>query len=299
MKETGIALLLSSTVLGLFLFIPLSPQPEQAAAVTTPVKSGAYGDVAIAGKAAVVYDLLTDEILYEKNADAQLPLASLTKVLTVYAATRMFEPSTPITVSQEAAAVEAPRALSAGDTLAFSDIARLTLTGSLNDGAAAIAQAVSAAAKKSTDAALASATSALGLSTIFAVNGNGLDENESFAGGYGSARDIAILAGTLAREAPDIAGATTEQSATAVSKSGKRFTVQNTNPTVIHTTRLLFSKTGFTDLAGGNLAVVFDAGVNHPVAVVVLGSTQTERFTDVQALISSTLAHFAGLSAIE
>jgi D-alanyl-D-alanine carboxypeptidase len=57
---------------------------------------------------------------------------------------------------------------------------------------------------------------------------------------------------------------------------------------------MLLSKTGFTDLAGGNLAIVFDAGVNHPVAVVVLGSTEDSRFTDVSELVGATLAHFAG-----
>ena len=60
---------------------------------------------------------------------------------------------------------------------------------------------------------------------------------------------------------------------------------------------LLRSKTGFTDLAGGNLAVIFDAGMNHPVAIVVLGSTQSGRFTDVKTLMAATLAHFANLPA--
>jgi len=55
---------------------------------------------------------------------------------------------------------------------------------------------------------------------------------------------------------------------------------------------ILLSKTGYTDLAGGNLVVVFDAGINHRVAVVVLGSTQTARFTDVEKLIHATLASF-------
>jgi D-alanyl-D-alanine carboxypeptidase len=57
----------------------------------------------------------------------------------------------------------------------------------------------------------------------------------------------------------------------------------------------MMSKTGYTDLAGGNLAVVFDAGIGHPVAVVVLGSTKEERFTDVQRLVRATSAQFAGL----
>ena len=44
-------------------------------------------------------------------------------------------------------------------------------------------------------------------------------------------------------------------------------------------------QTGFTDLAGGNLAVVYDASINYPIIVVVLGSTYDNRFDDVVALI--------------
>jgi D-alanyl-D-alanine carboxypeptidase len=57
---------------------------------------------------------------------------------------------------------------------------------------------------------------------------------------------------------------------------------------------LLLSKTGYTDLAGGNLVIVYDAGINHPIAIVVLGSTEDGRFTDVSQLIAATLAHFGG-----
>ena len=58
------------------------------------------------------------------------------------------------------------------------------------------------------------------------------------------------------------------------------------------------SKTGFTDLAGGNLALVFDAGIEHPIAVVVLGSSKKERFTDASALVAAAFAHFAGVESL-
>ncbi len=48
------------------------------------------------------------------------------------------------------------------------------------------------------------------------------------------------------------------------------------------------SKTGFSDLAGGNLAVVYDAGINHPIVAVILGSTYTDRFIDMVELIKAT-----------
>ena len=51
----------------------------------------------------------------------------------------------------------------------------------------------------------------------------------------------------------------------------------------------VLGKTGFTDLAGGNLAIVFEAGPLYPIAVVVLGSTAEDRFTDVEKLVWATL----------
>ena len=62
---------------------------------------------------------------------------------------------------------------------------------------------------------------------------------------------------------------------------------------------MLLSKTGLTDLAGGNLSLVFDVGIGHPVAVVVLGSTKSARFTDGVELVHATLAHFAGVESLQ
>jgi D-alanyl-D-alanine carboxypeptidase len=92
--------------------------------------------------------------------------------------------------------------------------------------------------------------------------------------------------------------ATTRSSAQASSEGGTSFSVKNTDPFVGTLPRLLLSKTGYTDLAGGNLSLVFDAGINHPIAVVVLGSSKNERFTDGTALVAATIEHFADISSI-
>jgi D-alanyl-D-alanine carboxypeptidase len=73
-----------------------------------------------------------------------------------------------------------------------------------------------------------------------------------------------------------------------VSEDGFIHTAENTNKQVYSFPGLLGSKTGYTDYAGGNLAVVFDAGLNHPIAVVVLGSSLDGRFTDVRKLVDAT-----------
>ena len=61
------------------------------------------------------------------------------------------------------------------------------------------------------------------------------------------------------------------------STTGTVHTLANTNPDTTQIPGLLMSKTGYTDLAGGNLVIIFDAGIDHPVAIVVLGSTRDDR----------------------
>jgi len=307
MREAGIALIFASGILAFFLFVPVgansrnltSPTPEGVGAPTLDVGAAdAFANVPLEAKAAIVYDLATGETLYERNANAQLPLASLTKLLTVYAAVSTFPPQTLITIPTSVARVDAPRAFAIGQQFTLADLSRLTLTASLNDGAAAIAEATAAQENRSQSLMLAGAAASLGLSQTYAVNGSGLDVSTAISGGYGSARDLARLAGALVAKAPAIAGATTQEFAQATSAGGTSFKVKNTDPMIDTFPRLLLSKTGYTDLAGGNLALVFDSGIGHPIAVVVLGSSQKARFTDGSALVSATLAHFAGVTSL-
>ena len=302
MREAGIALLFSSSILALFIFIPPLFAKEQSAPPITAAVAvavpNAFVAISLEAKAAIIYDLATGETLYAKNADDQLPLASLTKLLTVYAALDKLSPNTPITISSSAAQLEAPRAFSVGQTFALADLARLTLTASLNDGSIAIAEATATLENRPQSEMLAGAAAALGLSQTYALNGSGLDVNASVSGGYGSAYDLARLAGALVEQSTAIAEATTKSSAQAVSKEGRSFKVINTDPMINTIPHLLLSKTGYTDLAGGNLALIFDSGIGHPIAIVVLGSSQKSRFTDGSALVAATLAHFAGIASL-
>ncbi|MFZ2500381.1 MAG: D-alanyl-D-alanine carboxypeptidase [Minisyncoccia bacterium] len=300
MREAGFALIFASCLLAIFLFVPTTPAKKNppAVAVALPVAPDAFAHVPIEATAAVVYDLATGQVLYAKNADAQLPLASLTKLLTVYAALVELSPNTPITIPVTVTQLDAPRAFSAGQIFSLSDLARLTLTASLNDGAAAIAMATAERGNRSQSDMLAGAAGALGLSQTYALNGSGLDVSTAISGGYGSARDLALLAGALVKKNPSIAAATTQSATHGTSLGGTSFSVKNTDPIIGTIPRLLLSKTGYTDLAGGNLALVFDASIGHPIAVIVLGSSKKERFTDGTMLVAATLAHFAGVASL-
>lgn len=298
-RERGLGLLLGSAVLALFIFMPSASSQTAPAAVTpAPQAPDAFAGVSIEAAAAIVYDLASHEVLYEKNAHAQLPLASLTKLLTVYAALAELSPDTPIEIPESATKLESPRAFLKGQTLSLYDLARLTLTASLNDGAVAMTEATAARHNLSQNAMFAGVASSLGLSQTYALNGSGLDVSATVSGGYGSAHDLALLSGALVTKAPDIAAATTLRSVQATTKEGTSVRVSNTDPIIDSIPRLLLSKTGYTDLAGGNLVLVFDAGIRHPVAVVILGSSRQSRFSDGSTLVAAALAHFAGVASL-
>jgi D-alanyl-D-alanine carboxypeptidase len=73
-------------------------------------------------------------------------------------------------------------------------------------------------------------------------------------------------------------------------KSATSTVITNTN-TILKDFPIRFGKTGFTDNAGGNLAVVLQKDErSHPYVIVVMGSTQDKRFEDVSKLASTTLS---------
>lgn len=298
-KEAGVTLLIASGILGFFIAVQTIVHPSlKPDGVAAPEIPNAYANVKLVAKSAIVYDLATNETLYAYNTEAQLPLASLTKLLTVYAALAELSPNTPITVPAEALKLDTPRAFNEGQIFSLADMARLTLTASLNDGAYAIARATAQRQGRSEAEMLAGAAASLNLDQTYAVNGSGLDESTLVSGAYGSAHDLAILAGALLQEAPQIAYATTQPTASAVSVGKTLIKVSNTDPVVETVPHVLLSKTGFTDLAGGNLVLVFDVGIDHPIAVVVLGSSKKDRFTDGTALVNATITRFADLAAL-
>ena len=273
-----------------------APQPKTVEQAVE--KPNVYEKVTISAKSAIVYDLKTGEVLYAKNAETQLPLASLTKLLSVYAASLALGTDAPVTMSAHALSQEGDNGFTQGETFSFNELAKLALVASSNDAAEAIAETAVKIRAETRESLLASAASALGLSQTYAVNGTGLDENGTVSGGYGSAHDIAILAGEFLKRIPEIAHATLDPTVTAVSRKGESYTLKNTNPDVEHMTGLMLSKTGYTDLAGGNLAIVYDAGIDHPIAIVVLGSTRDERFLDVEELVEATSQYFVSLDLL-
>lgn len=263
--------------------IPGNAAPEVASgacAKTVP-------DVSFTAKAAYAVDLTTGKPLYADNADSQLPLASLTKLMTVATALDSLSSGDTITITPAALAPEGDAGFVVGERWKAADLVAYTLMVSANDGAHALALAASAKGGATPDTFIAGMNvkaRSLGLFESYFLNDTGLDLSSTTAGAYGSARDVAALIAYLVKDHPDAIEGTRDAAGAFVSLSGLRHTAENTSFVGSELSGALAQKTGYTDLAGGNLAVVFEPLPGRPVAAVILGSTKDGRDEDMRAL---------------
>lgn len=285
-----------------FRFIPLMVGLGFGAALSIPIYAEqkielpratlAYcstSDVApiILGKAAYVYDVESGLALYEKNGLAQLPLASLSKIMTVFAALETLDPNEEVIITDDAFLPEGDWGFKRNEAWLAKDLAAFTLIESSNDGARAL---MLAAAEKlgmsGADFIEAMNRRARGLDLYqtYFLNETGLDLSSSTAGAYGSARDMAHLVAHIALFAPDRIERSTLSSALFTSMSGRSQEAENTTLLAASYGAAIGSKTGYTDLAGGNLAFMYEPVPGRPVVIAVLGSTREGRAEDVRAL---------------
>jgi len=281
-----------------FLWLPSWPavSPPVVAAETAPVKTDPaafFANLNLEAKAVMVWDVENRQVLYESNADQQLPLASITKIMTALVAADIFADSDLITISPSALAGGSNAGLLEGDTWTFKDLIDYKLTTSSNGASSAIAEAANQKTNNDFITRMNSTASTLGLDKTYFINATGLDVGELYGGSYGSARDIAILLSHIITRKPDLMTATTKSSINRTSQSGRTYTGKNTNDILNQIPGLLASKTGYTLAAGGNLAIAFDAGLRQPVVIVVLGSSLDGRFRDVLKLTGATFNYFS------
>lgn len=289
---TANSFLLSSNEATARVVEPTTTKQSPAPALSDP--DGFFRNLNLSAEAAYVYDLTTEKVLYSSNHNEQLPLASITKLMTALVAYELLTEDTQVSIDETALRQDGLSDFLTGETFNPRSLSDLVLVSSSNDGAYALA----AAAGKQLDnndpaAAFVQAMNIkaadLGMEQTYFLNPSGLDVSPTEAGSYGSAADVALLMEYIVRTYPSLLRATTKPFITEQSATGYVHEAPNTNYYVDSIPGLLGSKTGYTELAGGNLTVAFNAGLNHPVVVVVLGSNRHSRFTDVLALTDATI----------
>lgn len=279
---------------------------EKNTVTQTPVVTKApdpFAHINISAKSALVYDIRTGNVIYARNAKERLPLASLTKVLTMVTAIQMLPPGTTITINEEALNTDGDNGLYLNEKWSLSDLINFSLVASSNDGAEAIAGAAGAFANpsKPVDPSAISEqdfvqemnkTALLaGMTNSIFYNASGLDVSATTSGGYGSAEDMTNLMAFALKHYPSILADTKYPTLSVTSLNGITHTIQNTDPILNTVPGIIASKTGYTDLAGGNLTIVMTPGLDDPISITVLGSTYDGRFSDMQTLVNATMTY--------
>jgi len=294
-----------ATVL-LFLFIIsliFNPKTQKR---DTPILSESasqpFSAIAINAKAVYIYDIRTDTVLFAKNENSRLSLASLAKIMSSLVAEDLGPLSSIITISGEALQATGDGGLYRDEKWFLEDILDFSLLTSSNDGIRAVALTLGALSRvnASTEEIINDFVgemnrkdSELGLKNTYYWNETGLDESATKGGAYGTAKDMSTLLEYVLINKPELMAATGEVKASFSSINNYLHVAKNTNGIANEIPGLIASKTGFTDTAGGNLVFIFDPELGRPIIVSILGSTEKGRFEDAQKLVKAIMEYIS------
>ncbi len=256
-----------------------SPFPTE---LQTPTPSTTAPPVTAA--AAIVEDMTTGQVLYEKNPDAERSLASTTKIMTALLTLERSSPRDIVTVGADAA--EQGRAgagfselgLQEGERLSVENLLLALMLQSSNDAAIALADHVSGSVDRFV-AAMNHRARTLGLRHTVFFSPNGLDDR-----GHSTAREMAAITreAMATRGFRQIVG---QEFATIPAPSGSDRHVENRNVLLWLYRGATGVKTGYTSAAGFCLVATATRD-GRGVAAVVLGAPTTEdSFDDAAALL--------------
>jgi D-alanyl-D-alanine carboxypeptidase (penicillin-binding protein 5/6) len=231
-----------------------------ALALAAPVLAG---PPRVAGHAYLVENGATGEILLAHDARTRVPIASITKLMTILLTLEHAKPGDIVTVSPQAAAVgESSAGLRAGERLTVRELLEAALIQSANDAADALAIHVGRGSQARFVAMMNVRARQLGLSDTHYVRPDGLDA----PGHVSSARDVTLLARLLMHR--PVVRAIVRQGAATI--SGGR-TLHTWNDLLSSYPGIYGVKTGHTSAAGWNeIAAARRRGVS--IYATVLGS---------------------------
>lgn len=244
----------------------------------------------LSARAYVVQNAATGEVLAAKRGRLRVPIASITKLMTVLVALDHARPDDPIVVSKAAASVAGSQAgLYGGEVFSVRELIGAALVPSANDAADALADGVSKGRRALFVLWMNQKARALGMTDTHFVRPEGLDA----PGQLSSARDVAILAEAamllpLVRHAVRLP---------AIEIGGLRLLSRND---LLRTfPGILGIKTGTTDKAGWSQVAAARRDAVTVYAVVLGSVNRGARNRNVAALLEWGLDRYRTIRAID
>mgnify|MGYP004464859443 FL=1 len=249
--------------------------------------------LSVSSKSAILMDVGSGQILYEKNAHDKLPPASVTKVMTMLLICEALDSGKitlddSVQISENAASMGGSQIfLEAGEVQKVDTLLKGIAVASANDGCVAMAVYIGGSVESFVDMMNAKAKELNMKDTNF-VNTNGLPVDNH----YTSAHDIAIMSRELLKHDVISKYLTTWMDQVVVGKKQITVGLANTNKLIKHYQGATGVKTGFTQQAKYCLSASAKRGDTHLVAVTLGAETSPERFKDATSLLNFGFANY-------
>lgn len=247
-------------------------------------------DLGLNAKSAILMEDSTGKVLYESNPDERVPIASVTKVMTMLLIMEAVDSGKitlddMVTVSENAMSYGGSTMfLEAGEQLTVNDMMKGIAVASANDGCVAMAEHLEGSESAFVDMMNAKAQE-LGMENTHFMNTNGLDEDNH----YSSARDVAIMSRELIKH-KTIFNYTSIWMDTL---RGGKFQLANTNKLIRFYEGANGLKTGSTSKALCCLSATAKRNDMQLIAVVLGAPTSAERFSSAKSLLDYGFANYA------
>ena len=241
----------------------------------------------IRSKAALAVDIKKGDILFEKNMEKPLPIASLTKLMTAL----VFLEQNPnlkdtVTITFEDAKFAGRSRLRVGETLTLKDLLHASLTCSNNRATKTLVR-VSGLSFKDFVTRMNQKAKEIGLENTCFYEPTGLDEsNQSTALDCARLLSFALMDSVVA----SITSRKTYSFTSVYKKRKRRHQIVNTNRLLLSSLNVKGGKTGYNGASGWGLGTLVEDKDGTKGAAVVLGApTSLARFREARSIIKWSL----------
>ncbi len=246
-------------------------------------------------RSAVLMDADTGRVLFEKNGDEALPMASTTKIMTLLVTLENADLEGTVTVSSYAASMpDVQLNIREGERYRLKDLCYSLMLESHNDSAVAIAEHVGGSVEGFASMMNQKARD-LGCYHTYFITPNGLDAQDEYGVHSTTARDLARIM-RFCMENETFLSITREPSWSFTDLDGTRsFTVNNKNAFLNMMEGALTGKTGFTNDAGYCYVGALEReGKRLIVALLACGwpNNRTWKWSDTRTLMTYGLENY-------
>jgi len=256
--------------------------------ISAPSFTGEAVNVVLSAESALVWDEKTGEVLYEKEAEKQRPVASLSKLMSALAVREMTSLNQVVEIPKEVKWAQRKGAdikLPVGQRVEVRQLLEAGLIASANDAMVALAVGISGSEEEFVKAANNYARQ-YGFNNTRISNATGLDGGEQ----YSTARDMMGIFARVYKDS-ELRRMLASKNGVLVTKEGTRLNYKSTNKLWGTYFPVLAAKTGYTVAAGENLVVMTYGDEGQRIGAVVLGSE--ERFYDMKVLVEWVWRNFS------